>query len=149
MNWRAVVLSPWLEPAEHPKGKRGPRLWVYYPVTSGSDVTGQPVENLAPEPNLLLVEIECEAAVLALIAADARYHALWSEEVASSPATRAASSPGNSEFGQTVAWLRQQVPAGMGAGEWAQIGNNPLGRTRTEIATELADWFATFPKAEA
>ena len=63
-------------------------------------------------------------------------------------------SPGNSEFGQMVAWLRQHPPAGMGQGEWnqivtAQIGNNPMGRTRAEIATELADWLATFPKAEA
>ena len=82
MSWRALVLSPWLEPAEHPKGKRGARLWVDYPVLSGSDATGQPVENLSPDPNLLVVEIECEAATLDLIAADNVYLVLSSEEVA-------------------------------------------------------------------
>jgi hypothetical protein len=44
-----------------------------------TDVTDQPRANLAPAPNLYIVEVECDAATLAAIEADTRFFILWSE----------------------------------------------------------------------
>ena len=46
-----------------------------------SDVTGIPNDRLIPSPNLVVVEITAPRKVYDLIAAEASYFILWSEEL--------------------------------------------------------------------
>lgn len=51
---------------------------------SGMDATGQPVENITPAPNMLIVELWCSAATLSAIIAHPDHGQgaiLWSEEI--------------------------------------------------------------------
>lgn len=51
-----------------------------YLLQSCRDVTGCPGQSIIPDVNLYAVEIVCDAATLAAIAADVNYHVLWSSE---------------------------------------------------------------------
>ena len=77
-RWAAEVLSPWIVDAN---GQRSIQVSRDYAGLTGSDVTGQPVANIVPDPNLMAVLIECEAAVLDAIEKDSNYQVLWSEEI--------------------------------------------------------------------
>lgn len=45
------------------------------------DATAQPNANITPDPNLYIVQIECDDAVLTAIEADANYFVLWDEPI--------------------------------------------------------------------
>ena len=77
-KWQAEVLSPWTVDAN---GQRSIQISRDYAGLTGSDITFQPAENLVPDPNLMAVLIECEAAVLDAIEADGDYLVLWSKEL--------------------------------------------------------------------
>ena len=72
---RARVLTPWGQSV----GRNVPQLALDYPLSSWSDVTGQPAIDLPPIPNLLTVELLCSQSVHDALAADASYSILWSE----------------------------------------------------------------------
>ena len=77
---RARVSTPWQTTDDFgPSPCRRPLIWMRYSV-HGTDVTRQPAENLLPEPNLVTVEIVCDEATFATIAADNDFLVLWSEE---------------------------------------------------------------------
>ena len=76
---RAQILSPWIGSGTDADQNR-PLLNDVYPKADWTDVTEQPTENLHPDPNLYIVEVECDAATLAAIEADSRFLVLWSEE---------------------------------------------------------------------
>jgi hypothetical protein len=77
-DWRGEVVTAWVADAE---GNR-PQLADDYPGVSWSDVTGQPVTAITPEPNLFSVAITwASQADMDAIAADANYLVLWSEEI--------------------------------------------------------------------
>jgi hypothetical protein len=80
----AEVLSEWTGDGLTRATAFRPKITVDYPqsqvVYQCEDVTGQPAPNLTPEPNLVVVAITCDAALLAVIDADNRYEILWSEE---------------------------------------------------------------------
>ena len=76
--WRSEILSPWTVDAN---GQRSIQISRDYVGLTGSDITFQPAENLVPDPNLMSVVIECEAAVLDAIEKDSNYQVLWSEEI--------------------------------------------------------------------
>lgn len=46
-----------------------------------SDTTGQPAENLVPDPNALIVRAQISAETLAAIEADPDHLVLWAEEI--------------------------------------------------------------------
>lgn len=77
---RARVLTPWSGTGS-PNDPAMPAV-AAYTLETWADVTAQPLEALTPEPNLCVVEIVCEDAVLEAIAADATYEVLWDEEYA-------------------------------------------------------------------
>ena len=77
-KWRAEILSPWIVETN---GQKSIQLSRDYAGLTGSDVTGQPAANIPPDPNLVVVGIECEATVLEAIERDAVYRVLWSEEI--------------------------------------------------------------------
>ncbi len=64
---------------------REPQLALDYALIECSDVTGQPQENVDPDPNIYIVECVAEDAVFATIEADANYQVLWSEAVETAP----------------------------------------------------------------
>lgn len=59
-----------------------PGLVSDYLLHSWSDVTGQPAENLLPEPNLLAIQAQASAETFAAILADPQYLVLWSKMIA-------------------------------------------------------------------
>lgn len=75
-GWQAEVLSPWSVGAD---GGYKIQLSQDYAGLTGSDVTGQ--QNVIPDPNLMSVAIECEAAVLDTIEKDNVYLVVWSSEI--------------------------------------------------------------------
>lgn len=76
---RAQILTPWTQDEEggnHPlidEALANHKGWRW------TDVTAQPVENLSPDPNLYVIELECDAATLAAIEADRRFYVIWSD----------------------------------------------------------------------
>jgi len=84
---RAQVLTPWTNDVEHGNYPLLQAALVEsgYIARNGHpwsmvDVTGQPAENLYPDPNLYIVEVTCDATTLAAIEADDRFMVLWSED---------------------------------------------------------------------
>jgi hypothetical protein len=75
---RAQVITPWMGSGTDTATFR-PQLAADYGLVSWVDVTGQPAASLVPSPNLYTVEIVCQDAILAQIAADANYSIVWSE----------------------------------------------------------------------
>ncbi len=75
----ARIITPWTEV----EGGNSPLLNDVLIGRTGwcwTDVTGQPGKNIPTDPNLYVVEIECDAETLAVIAADSRFLVLWSED---------------------------------------------------------------------
>ena len=78
MKWQAEILSPWMVDAS---GQRSIQISRDYAGLTGSDVTRQPVANIVPDPNMMAVLIECEAAILDDIEKDSNYLVLFAEEI--------------------------------------------------------------------
>ena len=51
------------------------------PGDSCEDRTGQPAENIMPDPNIVVFGVYCSADTLAAITADPAQTVLWSQEV--------------------------------------------------------------------
>ncbi len=75
---RAEICTPWTGTGADGDPNR-PQVADDYSLLSWIDSTGQPVENLQPDPNLYCVVATMEDAVLDAIEADATYQVLWSE----------------------------------------------------------------------
>jgi len=69
----AFVLTPWIGDKEVGFRPLLNDFLLDYTDWSWRDVTGQLAANLAPDPNLLLVELVCDKKLLAKIAADQRF----------------------------------------------------------------------------
>lgn len=78
--WQATVCTSWIGTGAEDDANR-PNLGDEYKLAKWEDVTGTPAANLAPDPNLYIVRIECEADVLDAIEGDGRFMVLWSEEI--------------------------------------------------------------------
>ena len=76
-NFRAQVLTPWVVQ----DNTNQPQLPLDHPVLAWQDVTGQPAENIVPDPNTYTIEVTCDQATLDAISADAAYFVLTSEEI--------------------------------------------------------------------
>ena len=76
-NYQALVTTAWTADATSNR----PAFHDDYPSASWSDVTGQPVENIVPAPNLCNIVIECDLTTLNTIEADVNYLVIWSEEI--------------------------------------------------------------------
>ena len=79
--YRAEVATTWTGTGAEDDANR-PKLGDDYALKKFEDCTGQPSENLRPDPNLYVVRVECEEAVLAEIEDSPDYLVLWSEEIA-------------------------------------------------------------------
>ena len=81
----AEVLTEWIGDGLTPATGYRPRISDDYPQDAYqyrlSDVTDQNGANIPPDPNLVVVGITCDAALVALLEADANYEVLWSEEL--------------------------------------------------------------------
>jgi len=75
----AQILTPYTGTGQDMDAFR-PALADDYQVLTWVDVTGQAAENLIPDPNLVLIEVICEAAVLSQIEGNNRYQVIYSEE---------------------------------------------------------------------
>jgi len=82
MTWSAGVLTAWTGSATSLADAHRPQLLDDYDILRFEDITRQDAQNLQPDPNLYLIQVECEADVLGAIEADADYLVLWSEEIA-------------------------------------------------------------------
>jgi hypothetical protein len=74
----AQYLTPWVGTGESLEDQRRPALLDVPGDKIFSDVTGQPAENLIPEPNLYVAQIEATDEVLDAIVA-AGFTELWRE----------------------------------------------------------------------
>ena len=76
----AQITTNWTGSGKEDDANR-PQIGDEYKLAKWEDVTGQPSKNLAPDPNLYVVRIECEGEVLDAIEADGKYMVLWCEEL--------------------------------------------------------------------
>ena len=77
---KAQVLTQWIGDGLTPETANRPKIMDDYPaIQKFEDVTAQPSENLAPNPNLYIVQIECSQATLDAIKADSNFMVLWHE----------------------------------------------------------------------
>ena len=72
------VLTAWTGTGTEADANR-PKVADDYTIGKWTDTTGQPSQNLQPDPNLYLIEAEADPAVVAAIEADNDYHVFWSE----------------------------------------------------------------------
>jgi hypothetical protein len=124
---------------------RRPAIADAFSLKRWADVTGTPAENLPPVPNLTLIEVAAEDNVIAAIVADPQWShcILWAD--GDWPADE---SPSEAGYAATVAAFATAL--GVTADYLRGIfGAAPNGRTRGEIADEVAAWLKTRPKQEA
>ena len=78
----AEIITPWVSHLDDPSPmpSNHPKLADDYTLAGWEDVTGQPSGNIIPDPNLCIVKVRCEQAILTAIEADPDYEVLWSEE---------------------------------------------------------------------
>ena len=76
---KAEILTPWVGDGLTVDTANRPKVMDDYAVQRCTDTTGQPVANLHPNPNMLIVQIECDQATLDAIKADNQYQVLWHE----------------------------------------------------------------------
>jgi hypothetical protein len=70
---RAVLLSPWVGDGLTLATARRPQFQDDFPGVAWVDVTGQAAPNLPTAPNLVGIEIRCDAATFAAIEAHPAY----------------------------------------------------------------------------
>ena len=75
---RAIVLTEW----EFDGGNTTPLFRSLPPDSGASDITGQPAEQLVPNPNACVCEVVTDAAGLDQLEADPRWIVMAWEEVA-------------------------------------------------------------------
>ena len=76
---KGEVLTAWTGDGLSLESSNRPVIADDYTV-AWTDTTGQPSENLTPNPNMYIVQIECDEATLEAIEADSKYEILWSED---------------------------------------------------------------------
>ncbi len=76
----AEIITPWIGSGTSVDSNR-PQLPSDHALIKFEDTTGQPSENLQPDPNLFVVLAEMTDAILADIEADSTYEVLWSEPI--------------------------------------------------------------------
>jgi hypothetical protein len=74
-----TCLSPWADVgvAGHPRYR--PAIVDAYSLTDWSDITGQPMENLPTEPNLMVLRVTCDEVTADRIESDGVYPILTTE----------------------------------------------------------------------
>ena len=77
----AEVMTPWIGDGTPKINPRRPLLSDVFGLTKWGDVTGQPVIDLPPDPNLYVIKIQCSDAVLDSILLDDRFLIIWSSDV--------------------------------------------------------------------
>lgn len=77
---KAEITTPWTGTGTM-KDPNRPLLPDIFTIKSWTDTTGQPAENLQPDPNIFIIEVVCEQAVLNAIELDDRFAVLWDEEI--------------------------------------------------------------------
>ena len=78
--YTAEVTTQWTTDAD---GANVPALAALLQAgDSCEDVSGQPAQNITPDPNVTVWRVHCSGATLAAIEADVDHEVLWSEEVA-------------------------------------------------------------------
>ena len=80
----ARVATAWAKTPLHPTDPNStlanvPKIHLDHPGIWWTDSTGQPGANLAPEPNVVLVDIQATEEKMARIRADASCFVLWEE----------------------------------------------------------------------
>jgi hypothetical protein len=75
--YRAQVLTEWV--LEEGRWEMLP--WTLNVPCSVADATGQPAEQIPPDPNAVVVDVLAEESALDAIVADPRVTELWREEV--------------------------------------------------------------------
>ncbi len=60
---------------------RHPQIADDHNIGGWEDITGQPIPNILPDPNIYMIYGECELAVLDAIEADPNYFVVSSEEI--------------------------------------------------------------------
>jgi len=72
------VMTAWTGTGTEEDSNR-PLVADTYAIQKWTDVTGQPAQNLQPDPNLYTIEAEAEESVVNAIEADNDYFVVWSE----------------------------------------------------------------------
>ncbi|MGD9156914.1 MAG: hypothetical protein PVG39_00780 [Desulfobacteraceae bacterium] len=84
MKQQAEVITSWIGDGSEENPNR-PLIADHYSLDKWSDVTGQPSENLIPDPNSCVIFIECEDTMMDQIETDSNYFVLWVENIEESP----------------------------------------------------------------
>ena len=79
MTKHAAILTPWNDERDA-GGFVKPTVRDNYELIGWRETTGQPDENLIPDPNLVAIEIFCTEQVLAAIELDGTYLVIWSQD---------------------------------------------------------------------
>jgi hypothetical protein len=77
---RAIITTPWAGDGSQDNPNH-PQIQDDYQINSYQDITGQPGEELSPEPNIFVAEITLEQSVLDQVILDDNYAVLSAEEI--------------------------------------------------------------------
>ena len=78
----AEVLTQWIGTGTSEDDAYRPSITTDHPtIAKYEDTTGQPSENLTPNPNTFSCRIECDDATLAAIEADNNYYVISSDVI--------------------------------------------------------------------
>lgn len=132
-----AMLSPW---SEGPP--RRPAVASAWPLSGWSDATGTP--RVPPTPNLCVVECRCADATAAAILADPTWGVavLWCD---------GEYPPDEPSGGDRYSQIVGHFAAALGLSEQfirGILGEGPGGRTRRQVAAQLAAWLRDRPPAE-
>lgn len=131
---KAIVSTRWIGDGLTTQTARRPAILDDYPLLAFRDVTNQAGRTGFPTPNLNIVYIECEDAVMAQIEADNNYRVLHGDNFNPDAVVTTA------QFNAVRTWLSNR---GMTTNQMdAAIGTSAAGRTRRQIAVALLGWLA-------
>jgi len=135
---KAHILTPWDGDGSEDNPYH-PLLSDAFPTTqSWRDVTGQPVPNLHPDPNLLVIEVICDKETLSAIEADPRFLVIWGSDMSDKnekPSTKIVS--------DIRSWLTSQSLSTSQATSIIKTS-----KTFEQISDELRTYLKTRPKKD-
>ncbi len=78
VDYRAALITPWTGDGTPIVNPNRPLAADVFALKKWSDKTGQPFVNLPPDPNIYIIHIVCDEAVLDSIGDDNRFLIIWS-----------------------------------------------------------------------
>ena len=135
---KAHILTPWVGDGSEDNPNH-PLLSDAFPkIQTWRDITGQPCQNLHPDPNLYVVEVICDKEILNSIEADPRFFVIWGNDVSNKD-----DKPSTKTVSDMRTWLTSQSLSSSQATSIVKTS-----KTFEQISDELRTYLKTRPKKD-